>query len=203
MSKITRRNVLGAAAALASGALAVKAVAAAEKEATPAKPRKESVYKFRLQEAPARMYADGSIKEHKTSNFPISASMSGGAIRLAPGGFREPHWHPNSDEWLYVLVGTIRMTIVNPKGEADRFDCGVGDVSFTPQGFGHYVENVGEDEAHVLVVHNNGDFTTIELSEWVAGGSLGVFASTLNIPESAFKDSPKKRVYITKRKKPN
>ena len=83
------------------------------------------------------------------------------------------------------------MTIVDRKGEASRFDCGPEDVAFTPQGFGHYVENIGDGEAYVMVVHNHAEFTTIELSEWVAGGSLAMFASTLNMSAEAFAEAPR------------
>ena len=161
----------------------------------------ESVYKFRLGAAPARQYGDSSIREHKLHDFPMSASMSAGLIRLATGDFREPHWHPNSDEWLFVMSGNIRMTIVDGKGEASRFNCGPEDVAFTPQGFGHYVENIGDGEAYVMLVHNHAEFTTVNLSEWVAGGSASVFASTLNMPVEAFDDAPTKRVFIGKKSK--
>ena len=161
MEKISRRSVIGVAAgALAGGVLAGDAVAARgnppddkqKSEPTGAAAGKtESVYKFCLGAAPARRYGDSSIREHKLHDFPMSASMSAGLIRLAAGDFREPHWHPNSDEWLFVMAGQIRMTIVDGKGEASRFDCGPEDVAFTPQGFGHYVENIGEGEAYVMV----------------------------------------------------
>ncbi len=151
--------------------------------------------------APARRFGESSIREHKLKDFPASSSMSAGLIRLAPEDFREPHWHPNSDEWLIVIAGYIRMVIVDPKGEAHRFTCGPEDVAFTPMGFGHYVENSGNSEAYVMVVHNHADFNTIELSEWVAGGSTSVFAATLNMPEEAFDDAPTKRVFIAKKTK--
>ncbi len=63
------------------------------------------------------------------------------------------------------------------------------------------MENVGDREAQVLVVHNNAEFSTVELSEWVAGGSVAVFASTLNMPVEAFAKAPKRRVFIAKKKK--
>ena len=131
----------------------------------------------------------------------MSDTMSAGLIRLAPGDFREPHWHPNSDEWLFVISGTIQMTIVNGYGEASRFACGPEDVAFTPQGFGHYVENTGAVEAYFMVVHNNAEFTTVDLSEWVAGGTTSVFAATLNMPVEAFENAPKKRVFVGRKKK--
>lgn len=122
--------------------------------------------------------------------------MSASLIHLAAGDVREPHWHPNSDEWLFVMAGNIRMTIVDGKGESSQFECGLEDVAFTPQGFGHYVENVGDGEARLMLIHNHADFTTVNLSEWVAAGSAGVFASTLKMPVQAFDDAPSKKVFI-------
>lgn len=211
MEKISRRSVIGVAAgAFAGGVLAGEGVAAPDKspedkqKAVPADAvtgKTESVYKFRLGAAPARRFGDSSIREHKLHDFPMSASMSAGLIRLAVGDFREPHWHPNSDEWLFVFSGSIRMTVVDGKGEASRFTCGPEDVAFTPQGFGHYVENIGDTEAYVMVVHNHAEFSTVDLSEWVAGGSASVFAATLNMPDAAYDEAPTKRVFIGRKKK--
>jgi oxalate decarboxylase len=209
MENISRRNVIGVAAgAIASGVLAGEALAASgappdDKPASgpteAAVGKTEAIYKFRLGAAPARRFGDSSIREHKLHDFPMSASMSAGLIHLATGDFREPHWHPNSDEWLFVMSGNIRMTIVDGKGEASRFTCGPEDVAFTPQGFGHYVENIGDTEAVVMLVHNHAEFTTVNLSEWVAGGSASVYASTLKMPVEALDDAPTKRVFIGKK----
>jgi oxalate decarboxylase len=211
MEKISRRSAIGVTAGVfAGGVLAGQAAAtatgdtpkesrpAASKE--PANEKTESPYKFRMGTAKERRYGESSIREHKLRDFPMSASMSAGLIHLAVGDYREPHWHPNSDEWLLVMSGTIRMTIVDGHGEASQFECGPQDVAFTPQGFGHYVENVGDQSADVLVVHNHAEFTTVDLSEWVAGGSASIFASTLNMPTSALDKAPSKRVFFGTKK---
>ncbi|HVA48883.1 MAG TPA: cupin domain-containing protein [Pirellulales bacterium] len=150
--------------------------------------------------APVHRYGESSIREHKLHDFPISASISASLIDLSAGDLREPHWHPNSDEWLFVMAGEIRMTIVDGQGVPSLFDCGPEDVAFVPQGFGHYVENVGGMTAKLMLIHNHAEFTTVNLSEWVAGGSTGVFASTLNMPRQAFGDAPKERVFIGKKR---
>lgn len=208
MEKISRRNVIGvAAAALAGGAFAGGAVPVLGGSPDPKKTEKakgaktESIYKFRFADAPARKYGESTIREHKLNNFPISASMAAALIRLAKGDFREPHWHPNSDEWLFVMSGQVQMTIVNGKGEASRFTCGPEEVAFTPQGFGHYVENVGDSDADLMLIHNHPEFTTVELSEWVAGGSPSIFASTMNMPVEALAKAPKERLFIAKKKR--
>jgi hypothetical protein len=48
--------------------------------------------------------------------------------------------------------------------------------------------------------YNNSEFTTVNLSEWVAGGSASVFASTLNVPVAALDDAPTDRVFIGKKR---
>src|SRR5579863_2203655 len=126
MEKISRRSVIGAAAgAIAGGVLAGDSAAVRgnapddetqSKATDTATGKSEPIYKFRLGAATARRYGDSSIREHKLHDFPTSESMAATLIRLATGDFREPHWHPNSDEWLFVMSGHIRMTIVDGKG---------------------------------------------------------------------------------------
>jgi oxalate decarboxylase len=205
MEAISRRSVMGiAASVLAGGVLAGESATAGDSpdaeqhpaSSEPGKAKSESDYKFRMRSAPARRYGGSSIREHKLHDFPMSASMSASLVTLAPGDVREPHWHPNSDEWLFVMAGEIRMTIVDGHGQASRFDCSLEDVAFTPQGFGHYVENIGDAEARLMLIHNHAEFTTVNLSEWVAAGSSGVFASTLKMPVGALDDVPTERVFI-------
>lgn len=207
MEPVNRRNALGVAAGLmAGGMLAAEAAArdASSQEKPQAEPRKpagqsDSPYKFSMSKAPVRHYGDSTVREHKLDSFPMSSNMAATIVHLAAGDVREPHWHPNSDEWLFVMAGKIRMTVVDGSGDASQFDCDLEDVAFVPIGLGHYVENVGDSEARLMLIHNHAEFTTVNLSEWVAGGPLSVFASTLNMPLKAFDDAPTKKVFIEKK----
>jgi oxalate decarboxylase len=192
---ISRRTALGALAAATGGTLAAKAEA--KEQPAAAAPS----YKFRLQKAKPREYDGGSIREHRAADFPASHNISAGVVRLAVGAFREPHWHPNSDEWAYILEGKVRLTVVGPHGQTTVEDFEYGDAWFVPIGFGHSVLNVGDEEAQVMLVHNHGDFSTIELSEWVSGGPKDVFAATLGTPEAALDQVPKKKLFIARKKK--
>ncbi|HTU27103.1 MAG TPA: cupin domain-containing protein [Pirellulales bacterium] len=204
MEIISRRQVMGiAVGALAGGALATGAAQGAAPGGEGDKPKpaghkveNDSPYKFSMKTAPAHVYGQSSVREHKLADFPMSSTMSASLITLAEGDLREPHWHPNSDEWLFVMEGQVRMTIVDGKGQASSFECGLEDVAFTPIGFGHYVENSGSGQARVMVVHNHADFTTVNLSEWVAAGQTSVFAAVLNMPISAFANAPTKKEFI-------
>ena len=42
--------------------------------------------------------------------------MTGVVLDLEPGGLRELHWHPNADEWQYVIRGDF-----NSRGAIDWF----------------------------------------------------------------------------------
>jgi oxalate decarboxylase len=190
---ISRRTALGALAAATGGSLATRADAK-EPAAAPS-------YKFKLADAKPREYDGGNIREHRAADFPVSHNISAGVVKLLAGAFREPHWHPNSDEWAYVLEGKMRLTVVAPHGVTTIEDFGYGDAWFVPIGFGHSVLNIGTGEAQVLLVHNHGDFTTIELSEWAAGGPKDVFATTLSAPESALDNVPKKKLFLGRKKK--
>jgi oxalate decarboxylase len=194
---ISRRTALGALAAATGGTLAATGAANAKDPPAGAAP----TYKFRLQKAKAHEYDGGSIREHKVADFPVSHNTAAAVVRLVAGAFREPHWHPNSDEWAYILEGKVRLTVVAPHGVTTVEDFDYGDAWFVPVGFGHSVLNIGEGEAQVLLVHNHGDFTTIELSEWAAGGPKDVFAATLAAPEAALDQVPKKKLFLARRKK--
>jgi oxalate decarboxylase len=201
---ISRRTALGALAAATGSTLAAKAdmkepPAATGAPATPATAAPS--FKFRLNKAKPREYDGGNIREHRAADFPASHNISAGIVTIVSGGFREPHWHPNSDEWAYILEGKVRLTVVGPHGQTTIEDFEYGDAWFVPVGFGHSVLNIGEGEAQVMLVHNHGDFTTIELSEWAAGGPKDVFATTLGAPESALDQVPKKKVFLGRKKK--
>ena len=76
-------------------------------------------------------------------NFTVSERIAAALIEVEPGGMRELHWHPNSDEWQYHLSGRSRMTVFASGGAAQTFDYQAGDVGYIPRAMPHYVENRG------------------------------------------------------------
>lgn len=191
---ISRRTALGAIAAATGASLTARTEGGEE-------PKPSLSFKFRLQKAKSREYDGGSIREHRAVDFPVSHNISAGVVKLEPGSYREPHWHPNSDEWAYILEGKVRLTVVAPHGQTTVEEFEYGDAWFVPIGFGHAVVNIGDAEAQIMLVHNHGDFTTIELTEWVNGGPKDVFASALSIPEPSLDNVPKKKLFIGKKRK--
>ena len=90
-------------------------------------------------------------------------------LDLDPGGLRELHWHPNADEWQYVIDGTVSVTLFGSHGRYRIEQLQQGDVGYIPQGYGHSIENIGDKPARILIGFNSGLYETIDLSQWIAG----------------------------------
>ncbi len=42
-----------------------------------------------------------------------------------------------------------------------------GDVAYIPQGFGHAIKNVGDEDLEIVQTWDNGKFEEIDLTKWV------------------------------------
>jgi oxalate decarboxylase len=60
------------------------------------------------------------------------------------------------------------MTVFGSQGRKITRQFGAGDVGYVPMGYGHYVENTGDEECQMLAVFNSGHYQEISLSEWLA-----------------------------------
>jgi oxalate decarboxylase len=117
-------------------------------------------------------------------------------MRLKPGAIRELHWHPNADEWQYYLGGRASMSVFGSHGRVRTDQFGAGDVGYVPQGYGHYIENIGTEDLDVVVVFNNGTYESISLSAWLAANSPALLATNFQVPESTFAGFPTRALYI-------
>jgi oxalate decarboxylase len=142
-------------------------------------------------------YEFGSKRIVTQKQFPISATMSGALLTLKPGGLRELHWHPNADEWQYYVAGKARMTVFGAGGRARTDEFGPGDIGYAPQGFGHYIENIGADDLVCVLAFNNGNFNSISSTGWLAATPAEVLATNLGVPAESFAAFPKEEHFIT------
>src|SRR5262245_38893313 len=107
--------------------------------------------KFRtLAVPPHSQYNGGREWRVDSCRFPISTTVTGVVLDLEPGGLRELHWHPTSDEWQYVISGQVSVTLFGSGGRYRTETLNAGDVGYIPQGFGHSIENAGASPARVL-----------------------------------------------------
>src|SRR5262249_27605329 len=59
-------------------------------------------------------YSGGTNRLVSQRQFPISTTVTGALMQIKPGALRDPHWHPNADEWQYYISGRARMTCSDP-----------------------------------------------------------------------------------------
>jgi oxalate decarboxylase len=123
--------------------------------------------------------------------FAISTTVTGALLTIRPGGMRELHWHPNAAEWQYYLKGKGRMTVFGSGGRARTDAFAAGDVGYVPQGYGHYIENTGEEDLVVLLALNNGTYQSVSITAWFAGTPVETLATNFGVPVSTFAAFPK------------
>jgi oxalate decarboxylase len=69
-----------------------------------------------LSQAPHSLHTGGREWRIGQERFPISRTVTGVILDLNRGGLRELHWHPNADEWQYVISGRARVTMFGAHG---------------------------------------------------------------------------------------
>ncbi len=154
-------------------------------------------HKFRmLAEPPHSVYKGGREWRVDSTRFPISTTMTGVLLELEPGGLRELHWHPTSDEWQYVLEGQASVTMFGSGGRYRIETLNQGDVGYIPQGFGHSIENTGSGRCRILIGFNTGRYEAIDLSQWIAGNPVEVLTTNFSQPASLMAQFPHEKVFI-------
>ncbi len=129
-------------------------------------------------------FAAGTVRIVDSRNFPVSETVAAALVEVEPGGLRELHWHPNTDEWQYYLSGQARMTVFAAEGNARSFDYQSRDVGYVPFAMGHHIENTGDEPLRFLEMFRSDRFTDVSLRQWLALAPPRLVADHLNIDES-------------------
>jgi len=145
-------------------------------------------YRFLAQQP--NVYSGGTLRVVSAQEFPISTTMTGGLFAIKPGALRDMHWHPNAAEWQYFIKGKARMTVFGSGGRARTDEFSAGDVGYVPQGYGHYIESIGEEDLELLLVFNSGAYESISISTWMASNTPELLATNFKVPASTFTDFP-------------
>ena len=154
-------------------------------------PLKQS-HVFDLTAQPKQEVRSGSsLQLASAGQFPASFNMTGAILHLEPGAMRAMHWHPNADEWQYVLNGSYDLSVFASEGQSRESSLQQGDVAYVPMGYGHALRNTAKGPTDVLVVFNDGDYQSINLNDWLATNPTSVVANNLQIPESLSNQLPK------------
>jgi oxalate decarboxylase len=110
----------------------------------------------------------GTVRITDSSSFPAATTIAAALVEVQPGGMRELHWHPNTDEWQYYIEGQARMGVFAASGQARTFDFAAGDVGFVPFAMGHYIENTGATPLRFLEMFKSSYFADVSLNQWLA-----------------------------------
>ena len=153
-------------------------------------------HRYRLLAQRPAIFAGGTMRTASMNEFPISATMTSAILTIKPAGMRELHWHPNAAEWQFYVRGTASMTVFGSHGRARTDAFAPGDVGYVPQGYGHYIENIGTDELEVMLVLNNSTYESISITAWMAANTDLLLATNFKVPESVFANFPKNAVVM-------
>ena len=131
-------------------------------------PNSYSSHKFRMEtDGVKQEFKGGYIKVVSSKEFPIQTSLTALRMNIEPGAMRELHWHPNADEWQFVMSGQGRLSIFGSHSRVKTMDYSKGMVSFVKQGYGHYIENTGKETLKLLVLFNSPAYEELTLNEWL------------------------------------
>jgi oxalate decarboxylase len=149
-------------------------------------------HKYRLDMQPPRVFEGGMEYMVTQKDFPIQSTFTAVKMILQPGALREMHWHPHADEWQYYLSGQARMTVFGSHGRIRTEDYRKGHVGFVPQGYGHYIEQVGNQPTELLILFNSPEYQEISLANWLGGNPTSLLSDNFGVPANIIDQLPKK-----------
>jgi oxalate decarboxylase len=145
----------------------------------------------------------GTARIADSSNFPAASTVAAAYVEVEPGGMRELHWHPNTDEWQYYIEGQARMTVFASSGKARTFDYQAGDVGYIPFAMGHYIENTGDEPLRFLELFRSDRFADVSLQQWMALTPPELVQAHLNLDDATMSALRKdKQVVVASRAQP-
>ncbi|KAJ5475186.1 Oxalate decarboxylase OxdC [Penicillium diatomitis] len=153
-------------------------------------------YSYHFSQQPAHEVAGGSVKIVDPLTFPIASNFSAAIVTVNPGGMREIHWHPSSDEWTFFIKGQGRGTLFTAPSDATTFDYRAGDVAYFPKSNSHYIENTGDEDLVFVEVLQAPKFTDVALGQWIASTPRQIVKDTLNLSDDTLSRISTEKQYV-------
>jgi oxalate decarboxylase len=138
----------------------------------------------------------GTVRITDSSVFPASKNIAAALVEVEPGGMREMHWHPNTDEWQYYIEGQARMGVFAAAGQARTFDFMAGDVGYVPFAMGHYIENTGNTRLRFLEIFKSSYYADVSLNQWMALTPPELVEAHLNLDRQVMAALRKEKVPV-------
>lgn len=115
----------------------------------------DSIKKYRLKTnkvvPPEQVDHVGTLQSVSKRNFPVLNGVTNAIIEMYDKSMRLPHWHPNANEIGYVVSGKIEVYLWLSFGESSIFTVSSGGIWFVPRGALHSINNIGDENAKLLV----------------------------------------------------
>jgi oxalate decarboxylase len=133
----------------------------------------------------------GTVQIADSRNFLANTYVASSLVTLVPGGLRELHWHPNADEWAYLIKGRAQIGVftAGPKAQTQNFN--PGDIAVIKRNTGHYIKNLANTELKYLEVFRSPYFQDVSLSDWLTRTPPAMVAATFNIDPAVIAKWPK------------
>jgi oxalate decarboxylase len=138
----------------------------------------------------------GTVRITDSRVFPASKNIAAALVEVEPGGMREMHWHPNTDEWQYYIEGQARMGVFAAAGQARTFDFMAGDVGYVPFAMGHYIENTGNTPLRFLEMFKSSYYADVSLNQWMALTPPELVEAHLNLEKQVMAALRKEKVPV-------
>ena len=156
----------------------------------------QASHKYRLDMQPPRVFPGGREYIVSSKEFPIQTTLTAVRMDLQPGALRELHWHPHADEWQFYVRGRARVGVFGSHSRTRVEEFGPNDVGFVQQGYGHYIEQIGDDPTEVIILFNSGVFEEISLANWLGGNPVSLLETNFGIPKTLIDQLPKRETGI-------
>jgi oxalate decarboxylase len=160
----------------------------------------QSSHKYRLDMQPARVFPGGREYMVSSKEFPIQTTLTAVRMDLQPGALRELHWHPHADEWQFYVRGRARVGVFGSHARTRIEEFGPNDVGFVQQGYGHYIEHLGDEPTEIIILFNSGVYEEISLANWLGGNPVSLLETNFGIPRSLIDQLPKRETGIFSKK---
>ncbi|HJS99818.1 MAG TPA: cupin domain-containing protein [Terriglobales bacterium] len=148
-------------------------------------------HKYRLLASKPYKFPGGEERIVSSKEFPIQTTLTGVIQDLKPGALREMHWHPNADEWQFYVSGKSRVTIFGAHGRTATEEFAPGQIAFIKQGFGHFVEQIGDEPTRILILFNSPVYEEISISAWLAANPPSLIADNFGLSQTQVAQLPK------------
>lgn len=131
-----------------------------------------------------RLTQGGWARQQNEKRLPFAKDLAAVNMRLKAGAIREMHWQV-TDEWAYVLKGSLRVSVLSPGGNNEGVEYGAdvneGDLWYFPAGNAHSIQakDTLSEGAEFLLILNAGAFDetdTFLLTDWLTDVPNGELA---------------------------